>query len=174
MVIRILCWSIHTAALLESLVEQTLAMMNGGATLDEIIHTVEAPAELLDKPYLRPVYDEPEFIVRNLWRLYGGWYDGNPSRLKPARDADLGVEIASLAGGADRLAARAGELSEQGEHRLACHLAELAAGAAPDDRAVARVRADVYQRRLEHETSTMSQGIYAWAVKQSTDVAERG
>ena len=163
-----------TAALLESLVEQTLGMMNQGATLDEIIHTVEAPAHLLEKPYLRPVYDEPEFIVRNLWRLYGGWYDGNPSRLKPARDADLGAEIAALAGGAERLAARARELSEQGEHRLACHLIELAAAAAPDDRSVASARADVYQRRLEEETSTMTKGIFSWAVKQSTDAADAG
>ena len=35
-------------------------------------------------PYLQPVYDEPEFVVRNLWRLYGGWYDGDPAHLKPA------------------------------------------------------------------------------------------
>jgi glyoxylase-like metal-dependent hydrolase (beta-lactamase superfamily II) len=31
----------------------------------------EAP-ELLDRPYLQPVYDEPEFIVRNIWRFRGG------------------------------------------------------------------------------------------------------
>ena len=37
--------------------------------------------------YLRAIYDEPEFIIHNIWRLYGGWYDGNPSRLKPAPDA---------------------------------------------------------------------------------------
>ena len=28
-------------------------------------------------------------IVRNIWRLYGGWYDGNPARLKPAPDEAL-------------------------------------------------------------------------------------
>src|SRR3546814_677765 len=54
------------AELLESLVEQTLALMNSGARLDEIVHTVEAPAHLLEKPYLKPVYDEPELGVRNL------------------------------------------------------------------------------------------------------------
>ncbi len=75
------------AELLESLVEQTLALMNEGARLDDIVHTVKAPDHLLEKPYLRPVYDEPEFVVRNLWRLYGGWYDGNPARLKPPTDA---------------------------------------------------------------------------------------
>ncbi|MGH9017907.1 MAG: MBL fold metallo-hydrolase, partial [Acidimicrobiales bacterium] len=84
-----------TAELLESLVEQTLALMNAGARLDEILHTVRAPAALLDRPYLRPVYDEPEFVVRNIWRLYGGWWDGNPATLKPAPEAALARELAA-------------------------------------------------------------------------------
>jgi alkyl sulfatase BDS1-like metallo-beta-lactamase superfamily hydrolase len=49
-------------------------------------------------PYLQPSYDEPEFIVRNIWRLYGGWWDGNPAKLKPPKQSDLAKEIANLAG----------------------------------------------------------------------------
>lgn len=103
-----------TAELLESLLEQTLALMNEGARLDEILHTVEAPRHLLERPYLAPVYDEPEFVVRNIWRLYGGWYDGDPSTLKPARNRALAVELASLAGGAAALADRARALADAG------------------------------------------------------------
>ena len=77
----------ETAELLETLHDQTLALMNAGATLDEVLHAVKAPARLLERPYLRPVYDEPDFVVRNIWRLYGGWYDGNPANLKPAPEA---------------------------------------------------------------------------------------
>ena len=47
---------------------QTLALMNAGARLDEVIHTVIPPADLMERPYLQPVYDEPEFIVRTVWR----------------------------------------------------------------------------------------------------------
>ena len=96
-----------TAALLESLVNQTLALMNSGARLDEVIHTVDPPAHLMERPYLRPVYDEPEFIVRTVWRQYGGWWDGNPATLKPAPERSLAVELADLAGGAGVLADRA-------------------------------------------------------------------
>jgi glyoxylase-like metal-dependent hydrolase (beta-lactamase superfamily II) len=103
----------ETAELLESLLEQTLALMNEGARLDEILHTVEAPRHLLERPYLRPVYDEPEFVVRNIWRLYGGWYDGDPSTLKPARSRALAAELASLAGGASVLADRAQALADE-------------------------------------------------------------
>src|SRR5262249_54323519 len=117
---------VDTAELLESLTEQTLAMMNAGARLDDIVHAVRPPAHLLERPYLRPVYDEPEFIVRNVWRLYGGWYDGNPAHLKPAPEAALARELATLAGGATRLADRARALADAGDLALACHLAELA------------------------------------------------
>ncbi len=150
-----------TAALLRHLHDETLARMNEGASLDAVLASVRAPAELLARPWLRPVYDEPEFVVRNVWRLYGGWWDGDASRLKPARDEALAREVAALTGGASRLADRARELSSQGEHALACHLAEWAARAAPGDEAVAAARAEVYGRRVEAETSLMARGVFA-------------
>jgi alkyl sulfatase BDS1-like metallo-beta-lactamase superfamily hydrolase len=156
-----------TAELLESLVEQTLAMMNEGARLDDIVHAIKAPAHLLDKPYLRPVYDEPEFVVRNLWRLYGGWYDGNPANLKPPTDAAIAAEVASLAGGATKLAERAATLAAAGDLRMAGHLAELAAQAAPDDAEVHTVRAQVFGQRAAEERSTMSKGVFSWAQRES-------
>ena len=161
-----------TATLLESLVEQTLALMNVGARLDDVLHTVVAPPELLTKPFLRPIYDEPEFVVRNTWRLYGGWYDGNPARLHPPADADLAAEVAALAGGAAGLAARALEVADRGDLRLAGQLAEWAAQAAPSDRAVHETRAEVNRRRREAATSLMAKGIYAWAESESQAASE--
>jgi glyoxylase-like metal-dependent hydrolase (beta-lactamase superfamily II) len=149
-----------TAALLRHLHDETVARMNEGASLDAILASVHAPKELLERPWLRPIYDEPEFVVRNVWRQYGGWWDGDASRLKPARDAALAAEVASLAGGATALATRAAELSSKGEHALACHLAEWAARAAPDDMGVTATRSEVYARRAEHETSLMAKGVY--------------
>jgi alkyl sulfatase BDS1-like metallo-beta-lactamase superfamily hydrolase len=156
-----------TADLLDHLVDETLAMMNQGARLDDIVHTVKAPEALLDRPYLRPVYDEPEFVVRTVWRLYGGWYDGNPAHLKPAPDAALAAELASLVGGAAILADRAEALASAGDLRLAGHLAELAAQAAPDDPGVHKVRAAVFAQRAGEELSTMSKGVFSWAADES-------
>jgi len=160
------------AELLESLVEQTLALMNEGARLDDIVHGVRPPAHLLERPYLQPIYDEPEFVVRNIWRQYGGWYDGDPSHLKPAPPAVLAEELASLAGGAAKLAARAREVAAGGDLRLAGHLAELAAQAAPRDKGVHAVRAEVFGARAREEASTMSKGIYSWAAHESHEKAE--
>jgi alkyl sulfatase BDS1-like metallo-beta-lactamase superfamily hydrolase len=165
----------EVASALELVVEQTLAMMNDGAPLDAIVHTVKVPDEQLARPWLRPVYDEPEFVVRNVWRRYGGWYDGNPARLKPAPDAALSTEVAALAGGVPVLVRRALELAEAGDDtslRLACHLVEAAVQAAPEDVEAHRARADVYGRRRKVEASLMAKGIYGFAARQSSAVAD--
>ena len=160
------------ATTLESLVAQTLERMNAGATLDSCIHEVKPPADLMERPYLRPVYDEPEFVIRNIWRLYGGWYDGNPAHLKPPAAAHLGAEIAALSGGVQKLTARAVELCEAGDLRLACELIELAASAAPDDSEVHATRAAIYQTRRHSETSLMAKGIYGSTASESRAKAD--
>jgi alkyl sulfatase BDS1-like metallo-beta-lactamase superfamily hydrolase len=134
-----------------------------------VIHTVKVEPARLARPYLRPLYDEPEFVVRNIWRLYGGWYDGNPANLKPARESALALELAQLAGGTGMLVKRALELSASGDHRLACHLVEFAVLAAPDDRAAHAARAQVYQARRDTETSLMAKGIFGYTAGESLD-----
>ena len=151
---------------LETLVYDTLKMMNQGARLNDVIHSVKVAPEVLEKPYLAPMYDEPEFVVRNIWRLYGGWYDGNPAQLKPAEDARLGKEIAELAGGSLPLAQRGLELVSE-DIRLACHLVELASLAEPDNVEVHAIRADVYLARRKTEVSLMAKGIFGHAAGES-------
>ena len=159
-----------TAELLESIAGQTIALMNSGARLNDVIHSVEMPADLLGRPYLRPVYDDPEFIVRNLWRQYGGWYDGDPSTLKPAPAAALAPELAELAGGA--VPARRPRRSPP------CGRVERrsAAGRTPGRaRRVGRPRRRRCPSRpggrlracAREETSTMAKGIFGWAARES-------
>jgi hypothetical protein len=51
--------------------------------------------------------------------------------------------------------------------RLAGHLAELAALAAPTDRAVHRARAEVFARLSKAATSTMAKGVFTWTARDS-------
>ena len=135
------------AEVLEHLDRETLALLNRGASLDEILRTVTVPAPYLAKPYLQPKYDDPEFLVRGIYHLYAGWFDGDPARLKPARRSEFSTEIAQLVGGAEKLAARAAALSERGEMRLAVQLAELA-----------RVTPDWRDRRIRASSAAVLEG----------------
>ena len=158
-----------TAELLESLEAQTLAMMNQGLALDHILHSVEVPAHLLDRPYLRPVYDHPEFLVRNIWRLYGGWYDGEPDNLLPAPRKAQAEEWVTLAGGIDAVLQRAAKLKDDGDLRLASHLVEFAVIAEPSSQAAHELRAEVYEARALLAVSSMERNILNHAALASRE-----
>lgn len=160
-----------TAEYLETLYARTIELMNAGASLDQVIHGVKPPEKFADTPWLQAVYDEPEFIVRNIWRLEGGWHDGAPSHLKPAPEAEQAREIASLAGGAQKLVERALEKLEAGDVRLACHLADWAVMAAPDDKQAHETRVRIYQQRANESLSTMSHGVFRAAALESANKA---
>lgn len=154
----------EVAGALEYLVSAVVEMMNSGSSLDEIVHSVKLPEATLTKPYLYPLYDEPEFVVHNIWRLYGGWWDGNPARLKPPPDSQLASEVASLAGGAAALARRALTTTDL---RLACQLAEWAVQADPACSEAHAARAKLYGDRRENEVSLMTRAIFSEAAEQS-------
>ena len=124
--------AVHIRKLLESvadtldiLVGETLAMMNAGERLNEVIHTVKIDPAVLETPWLRPLYDEPEFVIRNIWRLYGGWWDDNPANLKPARDGALAAGVPDEA--------RAGNLTDgQGHLRLRGQSVDGQGGLSPE------------------------------------------
>jgi alkyl sulfatase BDS1-like metallo-beta-lactamase superfamily hydrolase len=158
-----------TAEWLDALVSQTLALMNAGATLEEVLRSVTPPAHLAGRRYLQAVYDEPDYVVRNLWRLYGGWYDGVPSHLKPAPEAELGREILTLAGSMDALIARARALAAEGRLALAAHLIDWAVAAEPEHREAHAVRAQIYERRAADARALMTRGIFSATARDSTD-----
>jgi glyoxylase-like metal-dependent hydrolase (beta-lactamase superfamily II) len=145
----------ETADYLDAIVERTLAVLEDGSPPHvDVVHAVELPET--DSPWLQPVYDEGQFIVRNVIRYYGGWFSGRPSELKPAPRAELAMAIAGLAGGAAALAAVAAQRAEAGDLAVACHLADYALEAGPGDAEVQQVVAAVYDRRADAETSLMA------------------
>ena len=77
-----------------------------------------------------------------------------------------------MVGGATALLARAETAAEDGDLRLACHFADLAGWAAPDDPLVHDGRARIYLLRRKSEPSLMSKGIFAAAARESRLVAD--
>jgi glyoxylase-like metal-dependent hydrolase (beta-lactamase superfamily II) len=156
---------------LESLVGQVIDLLNADATLNDAIHSVVVSDELLALPWLRPFYDEPEFVVRNIWRTYGGWWDGNPASLHPPQEIRLAEEIVALSGGTAAVIARANALAEDGDLRTASTLIEYATTAHPSDLTAHAARAEIYARKRVSATSLMAKGIYEEAARTSAELA---
>ncbi|MEE8435831.1 MAG: alkyl sulfatase dimerization domain-containing protein, partial [bacterium] len=157
----------ETAAYLRHIIEQVLTRMNAGENPEDIFHAVEAHPELSTRPYLSARYDHPKFIVRNLLRLWGGWWNGNAADLLPATPSEQAGEIAALAGGIEAVVARGRSLLEAGNAKMASHLAEWATRAESGKESAQALKRDVYERRLAEAGGTMEQGIYRSAMNEA-------
>jgi glyoxylase-like metal-dependent hydrolase (beta-lactamase superfamily II) len=154
----------ETARYLRVIVDEVRRRMNAGETPEEIFHAVDPDPELATRPFLRATYDDPKFIVRNLLRLWGGWWNGNAAELLPATPRRQAEEIARLAGGVAALVTRGRELLAGGDATVATHFAEWATRAAPDDLAAQAFKRDAYARRLDEAESLMARGIFRAAM----------
>ncbi len=156
-----------TSAWLRSIIDQVLERMNAGQTPEQIFHEVDPDRTLSKKAFLRVIYDHPKFIVRNLLRIWGGWWNGNAADLLPSTWEEQGREIALLAGGIDALVARGRTLLEEGSTQMACHVAEWATQGHPEDVLAQELKRDAYRERLTTARETMTQGIYRAAMNDA-------
>ncbi|WP_141014780.1 MBL fold metallo-hydrolase [Nocardioides sambongensis] len=148
------------ARYLRIIVDHAIAGLNAGVLPDTIVATLEIPAELRDHPRLAPLYDQPEFICRNVIRRYSGWWDGYPSHLLPASQDEQAAEVARLAGGVGALRARVDALVATGrpeDLRLACHLAEWAFLADRTDPAARECYRSTFELRAQQHSGLMAQ-----------------
>jgi alkyl sulfatase BDS1-like metallo-beta-lactamase superfamily hydrolase len=108
----------------------TLEGMNRGDSLQALMRDIQPPPELT----LTEEYGKVAWNVRAIWHEYTGWFD--PARgttelyAVPARS--IAAAVAELAGGAERLAARAQAFVDAHKPLEALHLLDLTLAAAPD------------------------------------------
>jgi alkyl sulfatase BDS1-like metallo-beta-lactamase superfamily hydrolase len=124
----------------------------------------------MERPYLRPIYDDPSFLVRMVWRRYAGWWDGEFDTILPAPREQLAAEWVALAGGVAAVLERVRALLTEGRLALACHLVEAAYHAAPEDPEVHRARAAAYHAQSKAQPSSMGRNI----LRHAELASERG
>ncbi len=162
--IRACCHNVAEA--LRAIVRQALDGLNSGKNHEEIMQSIQIPEQLKQFFYIDPLYDRPEFIARNVIRQYGGWWDGFSSHLLPAPMREQSAVITELAGGTEAMIEKAYQLADS-NLPLACHLAEWAALAEPDNDKAQQCVIDIFNKRAEGEISLMGRGIFSHAVRQA-------
>lgn len=111
--------------------DQTLRMINQGRTPDEIAATLRLPPHLASSPWLPEFYGTPAWSARNIHAGLLGWFDGNPSQIRPLAPDDAAARWVALAGGIDALAARVDAALDAGEAQWVLELTDHALRAAP-------------------------------------------
>ncbi len=155
---------LSTAHFLRSIHDQVVRLMNEGKRLEDIIRAIDWPAT--DKPWLRPIYDHPEFIARNVFRLYGGWWDGNAANMLPAHSEDVAAALIG-ATGAEPILQRARQLRDEGSLQVACHLADFVCKGDPRNKEAWELWRDLFQARAAAEESLMARGAFKAAVREA-------
>jgi alkyl sulfatase BDS1-like metallo-beta-lactamase superfamily hydrolase len=155
---------LSTAHFLRAIHDQVVTKMNEGKWLEDIIRELDWPAT--DKPWLQPIYDHPQFIARNVYRLYGGWYDGDPANMLPAHSHDI-AEVLVGATGAEPILARARKARDSGDLQMACHLVDFVRKGEPDNRLAWELWRDLFTERAKTERSLMARGAFLSAVREA-------
>jgi len=150
---------------LQSIYDQTLALIDQQLTLNEVVAAVALPADLAASPYNRELASNIPGVVRNIYHERMGWFGGETpdlaGTLTPAAKASA---LAEALGGADNLvaAARTAELNARtlAAAEKALYLAYAAYHAAPDSFAARQVYAQALRKNAFMQTNAQTRNYY--------------
>ena len=119
--------------------DATVRGMNEGKDVYTLMREVRLPPEL----DVGDAYGKVSWSVRGIFESYVGWFDGNPASMYELPPSATSADLVQLAGGAEVVAKRAGELVASGELVRGLRLADAAlAGDAKNKAALAaRIKA---------------------------------
>ncbi|MDA9661180.1 MBL fold metallo-hydrolase [Gammaproteobacteria bacterium] len=113
--------------------DQTVRLMNLGLGPDDIAETLVLPKHLGDSPFLKEFYGSPEWSAKNVFSGYLGWFNGNPSSLKPLPQIVEAENFIKLAGDWDTLFSTAEEAYVNGEFQWSLQLTDYLLKSKPND-----------------------------------------
>ncbi|MBN49896.1 MAG: MBL fold metallo-hydrolase [Spongiibacteraceae bacterium] len=109
--------------------DQTLAGMNAGKSLWELMKDIHLPEELA----LTQAHGKVSWNVRSIWEYYATWFRfESTTELYPVPVSAIYSELRELAGGAAPLIRKAGGHFEAGDYEKALHYIEIAVSSGVD------------------------------------------
>jgi alkyl sulfatase BDS1-like metallo-beta-lactamase superfamily hydrolase len=126
--------------------DQTLRMINEGATGMEIAEAFELPPALDDAWHARGYYGSVSHNVKAIYQRYLGWFDGHPSSLWAHPPQAAAGRYAQAFGGVDVLVDKAKQFAADGDLRFAAELLKHAVFADPSNAGARDALAEVYEQ----------------------------
>jgi alkyl sulfatase BDS1-like metallo-beta-lactamase superfamily hydrolase len=126
--------------------DQTLRMLNNGATGMEIAEDIQLPPALETAWHARGYYGSVSHNVKAIYQRYMGWFDGNPTSLWQHPPQAAATRYVDVIGGQQAVMDKARGYAEAGDLRFAAELLKHAVFADPADHAARAALADVYQQ----------------------------
>ncbi|RRO18628.1 MBL fold metallo-hydrolase [Saccharopolyspora rhizosphaerae] len=121
--------------------DQTLRMLNRGATPLEIAEHFEMPPNLERAWHTHGYYGSVSHNTKAIYQKYLGWFDGNPAHLWEHPPTESARRYLDFMGGADEVVRRAHESFAEGDFRWVVQVVNHVLFAQPDHEAARSLQA---------------------------------
>jgi alkyl sulfatase BDS1-like metallo-beta-lactamase superfamily hydrolase len=148
--------------------DQSIRLFNQGLGPDEIAGRLRLPEHLASSPYLQEFYGRPDWSARSVFSGNLGWFDGNPSRLRPLPPTEEAKRWAELTGGTEALVDAVVKASQNGEHQWVLQLSDQALQLAPDNRELKAARVAALRALGEAESNPNARHWYLVSMHELT------
>ncbi len=146
--------------------DQTVRLMNLGLDPNDIAEQLVLPEHLGDSPYLKEFYGTPAWSAKNVFSGYLGWFDGNPSTLKPLTRKDEAERIIQLSGDWDSLFKVAEDAFLVNDFQWSLQLTDYLLRSRPDDQKTKLLRKSSLEALGDQESNPNSRYYYLSSAAQ--------
>jgi alkyl sulfatase BDS1-like metallo-beta-lactamase superfamily hydrolase len=140
--------------------DQTLRMLNNGATGIEVAEEIKLPPALESAWHARGYYGSVSHNVKAIYQRYMGWFDGHPSSLWAHPPQAAATRYVDVIGGRQAVLDKARSYADGGDLRFAAELLKHAVFADPDDTGAREALAGVYERLGYGSENATWRGFY--------------
>ena len=146
--------------------DQTVRLINLGLDPHEIAEQLVLPKHLGDSPYLKEFYGTPAWSAKNVFSGYLGWFDGNPSTLKPLPLKDEAEKMIQLSGDWDSLFKVAEDAFLTDDFQWSLQLTDYLLRSRPDDQKTKLLRQSALEGLGSQESNPNSRYYYLSSAAQ--------
>lgn len=126
--------------------DQTLRLMNHGATMLEAAEMIELPESLACEWYNRGYYGSVNHNTKAIYQQYLGFYSSHPSDLHPLPPEDAARKYVEFMGGTAAILKKAQACFEQGEYRWVAQVMKHVVFAEPSNDQARYLLADALEQ----------------------------
>lgn len=147
--------------------DQTYRLMARGLTPDELVEEIsELPPELRDHPWLGEFYGAVKQIVRQIYTMAFGWFEGDPTFIDPLPRRERSARYVDAMGGRDAVLSTADRAGADEDYRWVAEVLTHVLRTNPDDQDARRLKADALRQLGYQALNPMWRNHYLMAAKE--------
>lgn len=146
--------------------DKTIEGMNKGLTPDELVEYAALPGSLASHPNLVQYYGRQEWAIRNIFNGYLGWFDGNPTNLRPLSPRVEAEKFVEAVGGVRNLEKLARKAYADKDYQWCAELIDRLLALSPDSKAYKHFKADVLNALADNLETATGRNYYNTAANE--------